>query len=174
VPGGVGVLLRVDDPDEQVDEVEQPFDLEAMRGLDGVEVRQVQEHQARELAVTDRVPPRDPEPVEQRSPSPAPHGGRRSRGGRAAAARGRELGAGERVEERRLPRSGRACERHDRFLEPEADPCARSLDHRARIPDARCLETAVGELDGVGERAQATVEIVAHRARSTASSAART
>ena len=45
---GVGVLLRVDDPHDEVGELEHPVDLEAVGGLDGVEVRQVEQHQAAE------------------------------------------------------------------------------------------------------------------------------
>ncbi len=40
---GVGVLLRVHDPHEQVDQPHQPVHLGAVRRLDGVEVRQVEQ-----------------------------------------------------------------------------------------------------------------------------------
>ena len=45
VQGGVGVLLRVEHPDEQVDALHQPVRLEPVRDLHGVDVRQVEEHQ---------------------------------------------------------------------------------------------------------------------------------
>ena len=41
----VGVLLRVDHPDDQVDEAEQPVDLQPVGPLDRVEVGQVEQHQ---------------------------------------------------------------------------------------------------------------------------------
>ena len=46
VQRGVGVLLRVDDPHEQVDEPHEPVDLEPVRGLDRVEVGQVEQDEA--------------------------------------------------------------------------------------------------------------------------------
>ena len=42
----VRVLLRLDHPDEEVGELDDPVHLEAVRGLDGVEVGQVEEDEA--------------------------------------------------------------------------------------------------------------------------------
>src|SRR5699024_2070857 len=45
----VGVLLRVDDPDEQVDQRQQAVHLLGVGGLDRVVVGQVEQHQAGQL-----------------------------------------------------------------------------------------------------------------------------
>ncbi len=49
VERGVGVLLRLDDPDEEVGQLDHPVDLQPVRRLDRVEVRQVEKHEALEL-----------------------------------------------------------------------------------------------------------------------------
>ena len=46
VQRGVRVLLRLDDPDEEVGELDDPVHLEPVRGLDGVEVGQVEKDEA--------------------------------------------------------------------------------------------------------------------------------
>jgi hypothetical protein len=100
VPGGVGVLLGVDDPDQQVRQLEHPLDLDAMRAVDRVEVRQVEEHQALRRAAVAVMAARDLEPVQQRIGDLAPDRGRRGRGHRPPPPGRHELVAGERVEER--------------------------------------------------------------------------
>ena len=62
---GVCVLLRLDDPDEEVGELDDPVHLEPVRGLDGVEVGQVEKHQAAQSARVQAMTPLDLEPVEQ-------------------------------------------------------------------------------------------------------------
>ena len=52
----VGVLLRVDDPHQQVDHAYETVDLRAMCRLDRVEVGQVEEHQALGRTGVERVP----------------------------------------------------------------------------------------------------------------------
>ncbi len=49
--GGVGVLLRVEHPHQQVGEHDEPVDLEVVADLGGVVVGQVHQHDAVELAV---------------------------------------------------------------------------------------------------------------------------
>ena len=55
VQSGVGVLLRVHDPDEQVDHLDEPVHFRAMGGLDGVEVREVEQDEAVGRAGVERV-----------------------------------------------------------------------------------------------------------------------
>ena len=75
VDRGVGVLLRVEDPDHQVGELDQPVDLEVVGHLGGVVVGQVEQHHAAQGVVLaarvehrvahDAVARRDAEPVEE-------------------------------------------------------------------------------------------------------------
>jgi hypothetical protein len=106
----VRVLLRVDDPDDQVDQAEQPVDLDPVGRLDGVEVGQVEQHQpaqrrlvvAVECALPDEpVARQHADPVEQPvgALQVAPHAGVRHAGRRPADADRREVEAGQRVEE---------------------------------------------------------------------------
>ena len=126
----VRVLLRVHHPDQEVGERHDPIHLEPVRGLDRVEVRQVEEHQAVEPAVVAPVASRDLQPVEQGIGAVAPRRRLPLRGGRPAAADGRELVAGEGVEEHRLPDAGRAGERDDGRLDAQAETGPRLLRHR--------------------------------------------
>ncbi len=122
VEPGVGVLLRVGDPDEEVDELEDALGLVAVRLLAGVEVGQVEQDEAVEGAElagvlrggVDEVAGADPEPVEQGSGGlGAPDGSRGRRGRRTAHADLRDLRADEGVEERGLAAAGGAGERDD-------------------------------------------------------------
>ncbi|GAB3853705.1 hypothetical protein GCM10029963_45410 [Micromonospora andamanensis] len=70
----VGVLLRVDHPDHQIDEAEQAVHLQPVRVLDGVEVGQVEQDQPvqrRLVVAVEQALPHEPvagqhtEPVEQ-------------------------------------------------------------------------------------------------------------
>ncbi len=51
VDGPVGVLLRIEDPDDDVGDADHPVDLTAMGGGGGVVIRQVEEHEAVEAGV---------------------------------------------------------------------------------------------------------------------------
>ena len=51
VDGGVGVLLRIEDPHQHVGELDQPVDLEVVRDLGRVVVGQVEQHDALQLRV---------------------------------------------------------------------------------------------------------------------------
>ena len=88
VERGVGVLLRVDDPHEQVGERDDAVGLAPVRRLDGVEVRQVEEHEpGRPRAVAavaagharaSRAARRRRRPTPPRSPTTSSAGGRSS------------------------------------------------------------------------------------------------
>ena len=170
--GGVRVLLGLDDPDDEVGELDDPVDLEPVRGLDGVEVRQVEEHQSVQRTVLEAVAPTDLEPVQQRIHAVAPRRrlalGRR----RPAPPDRRELGSGERIEEQRLPDAGRPCQRDDGRSRRRGRVALPPSRHGARRPNGLGLEPAVGDLDCLGERRQPAVEAAAHEARRTASTAA--
>ena len=66
VQGSVGVLLGLDDPEDEIGELDDTVDLEPVRGLDGVEVRQVEEQQSLQSTVLETVAAPDLEPVQQR------------------------------------------------------------------------------------------------------------
>ncbi len=68
--GRIGVLLRIDDPDQHVHQLHQPIYLQAMVQLGGVMIRQVQQYQPVQGRIRlrigrQRVPSRDLEPVQQ-------------------------------------------------------------------------------------------------------------
>ena len=189
VQRGVGVLLRVDDPHHEIGERDHAVHLEAVLAHDGVEVGQVEQDEPVQL-VPHAVAARHLEPVEQRVVDAAPD--RRARGrrrGPPVAGRG-ELGAGERVEQRRLPRAGRAGEGDHGALDAEPEALAGAPHDRLGGRHGRAVEPAAGELGRLGERRQAAVERAlgrppalaaardarrqpAHRAASTARSASR-
>ena len=173
VERGVGVLLRVDDPHEQVGERDDAVGLAAVRGLDGVEVGQVEEHEPGRAPAVPAVAAGHREPVEQRAGAVTPHrrgGGRRRR---PADARRHEVRAGERVEERRLAGAGRAGQCHDGRLQPQPEPVAGPPHDRPRRRDVLGVQATVRERRGAPERLEPGLE-GAHRARRTASAVRRT
>ena len=76
VQGGVGVLLRLDDPQDEIRERNDAIDFVAVVALDGVEVGEVEQHQASELARLEPVPPGRPPASRgadrRRHPTPPP------------------------------------------------------------------------------------------------------
>ena len=142
----VGVLLRVEHPHQQVGELHDPVDLEVVGDLGGVVVGQVEQDHALHLVGPRRRPVSSPEvsSIESRvvwwrggMPSHsssscgtlgAPDAGRGPRRGRAAYADRGQLQAGQRVERRRLARSGRARDRDDGVVRREPEPAGRALD----------------------------------------------
>ena len=78
VQRGVGVLLRVHDPHEQVDELDEAVDLVAVGRLDRVEVREVEQDEARRRTRVEGVAAADPEPVQQRGRHRFAHRGGRT------------------------------------------------------------------------------------------------
>ena len=165
VPGGVGVLLRVDDPDEEVRERDDAVDLLAVRALDRVEVRQVEQHQRRAVLAGDAMAPGHLEPVEQRVGRRAPDRGGRGRRRRPAPPGGHDVLARERVEQRRLARSRRARQCDDRGFDAEPDPRARPSDHGLGGADGVVARPPAGQLRRVAERCQPPVEPFRRRAR---------
>ena len=166
VQGGVRVLLRLDDPDEEVGELDDPVHLEPVRGLDGVEVGQIEKDESAQARLVDPVAPSDLEPVEQRVRTVPPDWPPAPRGRRPATADRCELGPAQGVEEQRLARAGRAGERHHGRLDPEPEPRSRLLGHAPRVLDLLRLEPAVRDADGLCERGQAPVEIERSRGAS--------
>ena len=80
----VRVLLRVHHPHEQVDDPDEAVDLFAVGRLDRVEVREVEQDQARGRTRVEGVPTADPEPVQQRGRHRFAHRGGRARRRRSA------------------------------------------------------------------------------------------
>ena len=124
----VSVLLRLHDPGDEVGESDDAVDLEPVRGLDRVEVGEVEQHKAVEAVGGEPVAAWDLQPVEERIRAVAPDGSLPSGRRRAAAADSRERLPGECVEELRFSGAGRAGESHDRRLEPKAQPRPRLRD----------------------------------------------
>ena len=143
---GVGVLLRLDDPEDEIGERDNAIDLVAVVALDRVEVRKVEQHQTPELTWLEPVAPCDLQPVEERIGAVSPHrrlgDGRR----RPSTTDRRKLGARQRIEELRLPNACRACECHDRVLDPEAESCAGLGDDGVRAGHGLLVESALGQL----------------------------
>ena len=158
VDRGVGVLLRVEHPDQQVGQLDQAVHLEVVRHLGRVVVGQVEQHHPVEgvvaaAAVVEHrvagglVARRDPEPVEQLVGTLAPpDAGRGPRGGRAADADGGELEAGERVERGGLARAGGTGDRDDRVVGGEPEPAGGAVDDRPGVVDQRVVEPSAGGL----------------------------
>jgi hypothetical protein len=165
VPGRIGVLLRVDDPHEEVDKADEPVDLRAVRGLDRVEVGEVEEHQAG-WSIGEDMPRAHVEPVEQGRVDFASDGGGRRRGRRSAHARAREIAAHEHVEQRRLPGPGRAGQGDHRGIDAVSEPLPGARDHVAGSFDRFGSQATIRESHGLGERGQALIERSGHRARS--------
>ena len=166
----VGILLRLYDPDEEIGELDHPVDLESVRGLDGIEVRQVEEDETLQPVAADPMTSPDLQPVEQRVGAvAAPDGTLDLRGRRTAPTDGGRLASAQRVEEEGLPRPGRPGQRDDGRLDPEPEPCAGLVDHAPAALDGLRLETALRHPDGLGERDEAPVEVEAHEARLTSS-----
>ncbi len=98
----VGVLLWIQHPHHQVDELDHPIDLEAVVGDDRVVIGQVEEHQAGEVTGRfDPVAAADAEPRQQRVGSvAAEHRGLDVVGGGAGHPDGRHLLTGDGIEQR--------------------------------------------------------------------------
>ena len=140
----VSVLLRLHDPGDEVGESDDAVDLEPVRGLDRVEVGEVEQHKAVEAVGGEPVAARDLQPVEERIRAVAPDGSLPG-GRRRAAAAGAASGSGECVEERRFSGAGRAGESHDRRTRaqgPAARPPARRRHGRRLTASASSRPSA--------------------------------
>ena len=160
VQPGIGVLLRVRDPDEEVDELEDPLGLDPVAGLQGVDVRQVEEDEPVEGAelptgavAVDDVPRPDTEPVEElagrRGP---PDRGRRGRGRRSAHAHPGHVGPDEGVEEGGLAAAGRPGEGHDGVAADEGGALPHLRDDLAGAVRPRGGQLVAPRIDGRGQR----------------------
>jgi hypothetical protein len=113
--GGVGVLLRIDDPDQHVDQLHQPIDLHPMVEFGGIMIRKIKQHETVECSIQrriglQRVPTGYLQPVQQilsRLLAPTARHGMCS-GGTAYPDR-RQRGARQGIEDRGLPRPGSTC-----------------------------------------------------------------
>ena len=167
VQGGVRVLLRLDDPQDEIRECDHALRLRAMPGLDRVEVRQVEQHEAVELVRRQLVPFVDRQPAEQAVRAAAPDRCARGARRRTPPADDGELRARDPVEQPRLADPGRPRECDDRMLEPEPKALAGPLDHPAGALDQRVVEPPARKLGGLAEREQPLLEVaLPHAARS--------
>ena len=135
----VGVLLRVEHPDDQVGEGEQPVRLHPVRLLDRVEVRQVEQDKAAQgrlvVGVQGALPGEPPrrgyaQPVQQRTgPVGTPQAGVRHAGGGPAHPDLRQLQPRERVEQAGLPAAGRPGEGHHAVVPGQSQPLTDPVHH---------------------------------------------
>ena len=170
VEAGVGVLLRVGDPDEDVDELEDALGLDPVRGLARVEVGQVEQDEA--VEGPDRPGARPSAATwwrvatpSQSSRAPAGRrprrGGGRGRRGPAGSDRG-DVGADEGVEERGLATARGAGEGDDRVTADEGGALADLGDDgvgpgaRAAGSSARRCRRRPGARSGGGQRSADT------------------
>ena len=159
VERGVRVLLRLDDPENEVGERDDPLGLDAVRRLDRVEVGQVEQDEPAEAVGVHLVSPSDLEPVEERVRTAAPDRRLAGRGRRPPPADRRKLGPREHVEERRLADACRSGEGDDGRLEAEPEPRSRLRDDGTRFLDVVLLQPPLGELGRLPERREAVVEL---------------
>ncbi|CAM5579400.1 hypothetical protein SGRI78S_06805 [Streptomyces griseus subsp. griseus] len=159
VEGGVGVLLRVDDPDHRVDQRQHPVHLVAVLGGRRVVVGQVDQDEPLERLVErggPRVrpapqPPGDGEAVQQAG-GPVGPAARDGLGGGGAAQSGvGDRGPGERVEQGRLPAAGGSGDGDDRVPRGEALPGGGLVQHASRLGEGVPVEPGAGEADELAQ-----------------------
>ena len=157
---GVGVLLRVEHPDQQVDQLDQPVDLEPVLHPDRVEVGQVEQHQPVQRRPRRRGgrprragagPPASPA-ARRRSRRPRPPRWRRGR--RPAYPDLATALAGQRVEQRGLAAAGGAGERDHGVARRRAAAARRPCRRPGGLVDQRRVEPPAAELDDLVERRQ--------------------
>ena len=162
---GIGVLLRVEDPDEQVDHLHQPVHLSAMRLLGRVVVWQVQQHQAVERVVLARVenallgnsvPQRNAQPFEQWCDALcAPDARQWLASSGPPNPYACQLDARDRVEDRRLAAAGGAGERNNGVVRGQTAALTRPLDDRAHPLQQVGWQSTLAVLDGSRQRVEA-------------------
>ncbi len=135
---GVRVLLRVDDPDDRVDERQDPVDLFAVLHGRRIVVGQVHQDEPAQLCLSFRAlegapaqPSGDAEPVDERGRAVAPAARDGRRGGRPAYAGFRNGHSGEHVEELGLAAAGRARDGDDGVLPGQPAPRHRLVQYPA-------------------------------------------
>src|SRR4051794_38685879 len=145
---GVGVLLWVEHPHQQISQLDQTVHLDVVGDLRGVVVGQVEQNQPVEAAVLHRpvqhalaehlVPLGYAEPVEQLTgPVFSPRAGHRPRRRRTTHASRGQVQVGERVERRGLAGPGRAGQRDHSVVAGQAKPAPCPLDYRRSLADQR-------------------------------------
>ena len=156
VDRGVGVLLRVEHPDEHVDQRDEPVDLQPVRHLRRVVVRQVEQHEPAQVVLRfEGVPAGDLEPVQQRARACGiPHRRVRHAGRRPAHARQRHLRPGQRVEQRRLAAAGRSGEGDDGVRPRQPHALTGAPRQLPGGGEQRVVEPALAELDDAVQGAQ--------------------
>ena len=175
---GVGVLLRIDHPREDVDHLHEPIDLGTVSVGRRIVVGQIEQHQTLELtghfagrqfAGADRpdgagrpetLTVRHGEPVEQRVGAVAEHRGERGGCRRPAHTDSGQLGTGDRVEQRRLPAARRAGEGDDRVARAVSEPGGCGAERLPRPVLHLGGQAAGTALDHLAEEAQPGVQVV--------------
>nr|MCF0102305.1 hypothetical protein [Streptomyces sp. MH191] len=161
VQDGVGVLLRIDHPDDGVDEGEDPVDLLAVFHGRRIVVGQVHQDQPAQLGVA--VGPLDgtsaqssgnAQPVDERRRAVAPTAHERRGGGGAAHPGLRDRDPGERVEQRRLATAGRPGQGDDRVLPGEPAARRRLLQDPARLGQRAAVQPGARQSDEFPERVE--------------------
>ena len=129
VERSVGVLLRVDNPHEDVRQRHQPVDLQGVGGGDRVVVGHIEQYQSGELVLiggvqeglaTDAPLPIHTQEIQKRIRVVAPRARRSLRGGGAARADIGELQLGQGVEQGGLSRPGPAEQGHDGMIHAQS------------------------------------------------------
>ncbi len=164
----VGVLLRVDDPDDRVHEGQHPVHLLAVRDGRRVVVGQVHQDEPAQLGLhlgalqgASAQPSRDAEPVDEggRAVAPAARDGRG--GGGPSYARLRNGHSGERVEQLGLAAAGGAGDGDHGVLPGEPAPRGRLVEDPSGLGEGAAVEPGAGEShefpQGVETRAQRPV-----------------
>lgn len=166
VEDGVGVLLRVDDPDDGIHQRQDPVDLFAVLHGRRVMVGQIHEDEAAQLRLRLRAlqrpppqPSRNPQPVDEARRSVAPTArDRRGRGG-PADARLRDRHPRERVEQRRLATAGGARDGDDRVLPREPAPRRRLVQHPPRLREGLAVQPRAGLSHQLAQRVESRPQL---------------
>ena len=168
--GGVGVLLRVEHPHDEVGDLDQPVGLGVGQRPDGVVVGQVEQDQSVELALAlvqgtgpgEAVAPLDLQPVEQRARAlQAPDAGVSTRRGRAAHTCRRQLQPGDRVEQRRLTASRASGERDHGVVGGELEPVTGAQQQLPRVGEKLGLDLARPQFHDPCQRGEPSAKTLA-------------
>jgi hypothetical protein len=155
--GCVSVLLRIDNPDQHVDQLHQPIDFHPMVHLGGVMIRKVQQDEAVERRSDagiglQRMPSRDLEPVQQIfGRFGAPAAGHRVCRRRAAYADSCQSGSRQGIEDARLARSCGPSERDHRGASGNGQPTVGLVAYAPGIVQGTGIDSALAQLNGLAE-----------------------
>ncbi len=155
VEGGVGVLLRIDDPDHRVHQGQDPVHLCAVLGGGRVVVGQVDQDEPLQRLVGGGGPgvrpaaqPAGDGQAVQQPGGPVGPAARDGLGGGGAAQSGvGDRGPGQRVEQGRLAAAGGARHGDDRVPGGEPLPGRRLVQDAARLGEGVAVEPGAGESD---------------------------